>query len=73
MITQDFENDLYRYVTGIIQNHGHKMIAINGLQDHVHVLAGIRPKESISDICEYVKASSSKWINDNHLTQERFQ
>jgi putative transposase len=50
MITSDFENDLYQYMTGIIRNHGHKMIAINGLQDHVHVLAGIRPKESISGI-----------------------
>jgi putative transposase len=73
MITADFETHLYKYMTGIIQDHGHKMLIINGLADHVHVLAGIRPVESISDICEYLKASSSKWINDNGFTKEKFR
>jgi len=73
MILPEFETDLYKYMTGIIQKKDHKMLAINGLSDHVHVLAGVRPKESISDICESLKVSSSKWVNDNHLTPERFQ
>jgi putative transposase len=73
MITADFETQLYKYMTGIIQDHGHKMLIINGLADHIHVLAGIRPVESISDICEYLKASSSKWINENGFTKDKFQ
>jgi len=73
MIASHFETELYKYMTGIIQQHGHKMLSINGLSDHVHVLAGIRPTESVSDICEYLKASSSKWINDNKFTKEKFR
>ena len=73
MIAPHFETDLYKYITGIIQAHDHKMLAINGLADHLHILAGIRPVESISDICEYMKAYSSKWINENGFTKEKFQ
>jgi putative transposase len=72
MIAPHFETDLYKYITGIIQAHDHKMLAINGLADHLHILAGIRPVESISDICEYMKAYSSKWINENGFTKEKF-
>lgn len=68
-----FESDLYKYITGILQAHNHKMIAINGLADHLPILAGIRPIESISDLCDYMKAGSSNWINHNQFTQEKFQ
>ncbi|MDX8337879.1 transposase [Draconibacterium sp. IB214405] len=40
-IRPEWENDLYRYITGIIQNNGHKLLAINGMPDHVHILFGL--------------------------------
>lgn len=68
-----WKDDLYKYITGIVQNNQHKLIAVNGVEDHVHLLVGIRPAQSISDLMQDVKGGSSKWINDNKLVQGRFE
>lgn len=49
------------------------MLAVNGVEDHVHLLVGIRPAQSISDLMQDVKGSSSKWINESKLVQGRFE
>lgn len=49
------------------------MLIINGVEDHVHLLAGVRPAQSISDLMQDVKGGSSKWINDNQLVPGRFE
>jgi REP element-mobilizing transposase RayT len=43
------------------------------MPDHIHILVGMRPTQSISDLMQDVKASSSKWINEKQLAQERFE
>ena len=68
-----WKEDLYKYITGIIQNNNHKLLAINGMPDHIHILLGLRPAQSISDLMKDVKQSSSKWINDNKLTSGHFE
>ena len=73
LIHPDWEKDLYRYITGIVQNNNHKMLAINGMPDHLHLLAGFRTTQTIADFMQDVKASSSKWINENRLTKSRFE
>ena len=73
LIKSQWESDLYKYITGIVQNNKHKMISINGMPDHVHMLIGLHPSQSISDLMRDVKASSSGWINKNRLTGSRFE
>ncbi|WP_167616810.1 IS200/IS605 family transposase [Maribellus sediminis] len=72
VIRPHWENDLYRYISGIIQNKGHKLLAINGMPDHVHILFGLRPNQSLSSLLQDVKSSSSKWINENHFVYAKF-
>ena len=48
------------------------MLAINGMPDHVHILFGFRPSQSLADLMQDVKGSSSKWINEKGLTKARF-
>ena len=72
LIQPVWSEDLYRYITGIVQRQEHKILAINGMSDHVHVFIGINPKQSISDLMQDIKGDSSKWINDNRLTMGRF-
>ena len=50
-----------------------KTITVNGVQDHVHCFAGLRPVVSVSDLMKSVKALSSKYINDHSLTPQRFE
>jgi len=73
MIDPVWKEDLYKYMTGIIQNHGHKVIIINGMPDHVHCLIGFRPVQALSELVKFLKQDSSRWINDNRLTICRFR
>ena len=73
LIHSNWENDLYKYITGVVQKNGHKMISVNGMPDHVHILVGFRATQSIADFMQDVKAGSSKWINDNKYCNGRFE
>lgn len=73
LITKDWKERLHQYITGIIQNHGHKMIAINTMPDHLHMFFGMRPNQSLSDLMRIVKGDSSEWINTEKLTPSLFR
>lgn len=73
LIQKEWEDRLYQYITGIVQKNEHKMIIINGMPDHLHIVVGMRPTQSISDLLQDIKGSSSKWINDNKLAKGKFQ
>jgi putative transposase len=72
LIQNEFKNELYKYITGIIINNKHKLLIINGMPDHIHILFGMRPVQSLSELMQDIKGSSSKWINDNNLTKTKF-
>lgn len=73
VIDASWENELYKYISGIVQAHNHKLICINGMPDHIHMLIGLRPTQSISDLMKDVKGSSSKWINEMGFIKEKFE
>ena len=72
LIKKDWRTDLYRYITTIVQNNGHKMLAIGGVGDHVHMFFGLRPEESLAHLMMEVKRDSSHWINSQKLVRGRF-
>jgi putative transposase len=72
IIARHWQDELYKYITGIIQANHHKLISINGMPDHVHILFGMRPAQSLSDLLQDIKGSSSKWINERKFIQARF-
>ena len=67
-----WKNELYKYISGIVQNHGHKILAINGMPDHIHVFFGVRPTQSLSDLMQDIKGDSTKWINQREFVKSRF-
>jgi putative transposase len=54
---------LHKYITGIIQNQGHKLIAINTMPNHVHVFIGMRPDAALSDLVRDIKRDSTNFIS----------
>jgi len=72
LIENAWKDDLCKYITGTIQSYDHKMLAVNGVEDHIHILIGMRPTQSLSDLLQDIKSGSSKWINDNKLTKRKF-
>lgn len=72
IIQSKWKDELYKYITGIIQANKHKLLIINGMPDHVHVLFGLRPAQSISDLMQDIKGSSSRWINEKGFIRGKF-
>jgi REP element-mobilizing transposase RayT len=70
LIGDPWRDELYKYITGIVQNHGHKMLQIGGMPDHIHIF--MRPVESLSDLMQAVKGESSEWINKRRLVMGHF-
>lgn len=73
LITKEYKTTLYKYMTGIIQHYEHKVLAINGVPDHIHILIGQRPTQALSELVQKVKANSSKWINEQWFVPGRFE
>lgn len=69
LISKAWKNDLYKYITRILQNKRHKVLAINEVEDHIHILIGFAPVGSMSEL---VKVESSNWINSRGLTDKKF-
>ena len=72
LIHQDWEGRLQKYITGTVQNNGHKLLAINNMPDHLHLFVGLNPKQSISELMKIVKGDSSEFINKEGLTRRKF-
>lgn len=72
LIENVWEEQLYKYITGIVQNKGQKMIAINGMPDHIHIFIGMKPSCCISDLVREIKKSSSIFIKENNLSSKPF-
>ena len=72
VIQPEWENHLHKYITGIVQNNGHKMLAINSMPDHLHFFAGLNPNQSISEMMRLVKGDSSEFINKEKFTKRKF-
>ena len=72
LINNEWKDRLYHYLTAILQNKGHKMLAIGGMPDHVHLFFGFRPDDSLSLLVQELKRCSTLWIKDNRLVKACF-
>lgn len=72
-ISKEWKTELYKYITGIISNKKQKLMIINGMPNHVHLLIGTKPTCNLSDLVRDIKANSSKWINEKRLVHGRFE
>ena len=72
IITKNFREDLFKYLSGILNNNKQFSMAINGYTDHVHLFFELHPTTSISDVIRIVKTNSSKWINENRYVKGKF-
>ena len=72
LISSLWEERLYQFITGIVQNKGQKMLAINGMPDHIHFFIGMKPSCCLSDLVREVKKASNEMINENRLTKFKF-
>ena len=73
LIQPDWENELFKYITGIVQNKGQKMLSINGTSNHIHFFIGMKPSCCLSDLVREIKKSSNAFIKEKKFSSYNFQ
>jgi REP element-mobilizing transposase RayT len=73
LIKKDWKSELEMYITGIVKNHRHKMLAIGAVPDYIHLLIGYNVNQLIPDLVEEIKISSNSWINGKGLSKFKFE
>lgn len=72
LIRKTWKENLEKYITGIIQGEGHKLLAINAMPDHIHIFIGYNLNQLIPNLIEQIKTSSNKWIKENKFSRFNF-
>jgi len=73
LISTKWEEELYKYITGIISNKDQKLIAINGIPSHIHILIGVKPTCCLSDLVREIKKSSNSFVKEKKFTKYKFE
>lgn len=73
LLQKPWRDNVFKYMTGIVEGKGQKPIIINGVVDHVHLLIDLKPSISVSELVRDVKNNSSKFVNENKWTPGKFQ
>jgi len=55
LIRKEWKNELEKYITGIVQNYNHKLLAINAVTDHIHIFIGYNVNQLIPKLVEEIK------------------
>jgi putative transposase len=72
LLHSSWRENIFKYMSGIINAKGHKAYIINGVEDHVHILMSIKPGTSISELVRDIKNNSTNYIKDHKWTRFQF-
>lgn len=73
LISSKWEDELYKYITGIITNKSQKLLAINGMPNHIHILIGMKPSCCLADLVREIKKASNAFVNEKKFVVSKFQ
>lgn len=69
-ITKKHDDELYKYIWGIVNNKNCKLYRINGIEDHIHIFSDLHPIICLSDFVKNIKVASSLWMKGNEKFPE---
>jgi putative transposase len=72
LLQAEHNDELQKYINGIVSGQNQKLLAINNVPDHVHLLVGLRADLSLSELVRDIKANSSRFINEKRWVMGRF-
>jgi len=72
LITSEYEFRLYDYIGGTLRRAGGISLELNGTEDHIHLLAKLRPDRSLSEVLRDLKANATGWMHDVFPTLKGF-
>jgi putative transposase len=72
LIQSEWRDEFYKYITGIVRNKNQKLISIGGVEDHIHILLGLKPDIALSDLVRDIKSNSTQFVNEKRLARGHF-
>ena len=72
-LTENIQQDLFCYMGGITEKSNCFMHCIGGVEDHIHLLIGVHPEISVSQLAHKLKANSSRFINEKAWSPWKFE
>ena len=73
LIKKEWKDELEKYITAVVQNREHKLLAIGSMPDHIHIFIGYNLNETIPVLVEDIKTSSNNWIKQKRLSKFKFE
>ena len=72
LLHEEWRDEVFKYMAGIIKNKGQKPIIVNGVSDHVHLFIGLKPSMALSDLVRDVKNNTTNFINNQNWIKGKF-
>ena len=72
LIPKDHKEELHKFITGVVQNRGAKMLAVHCMPDHAHIFVGFKPVIVISDFVKEIKVASNDFIKNKKWIKQKF-
>lgn len=72
LIAKKHKEEVEKYITFLIQNQKHKLLAIYCMPDHIHIFIGQHPEQSISNLVQKIKTESTKFIKKQEWMKFQF-
>lgn len=72
VLSKHFREDLFKYISGILKHKNQKPFAVNGTIDHIHILVGMEPNITVSDLVRDIKHSSTNFIKEKKFIKHKF-
>jgi putative transposase len=73
LIRKEWKDELEKYITGIVQNHRHKMLTIGCMPDHIHIFLGYNVNQLLPELVEEIKTSSNSFLKEKRLSEFKFE
>jgi REP element-mobilizing transposase RayT len=72
LIDAELKPRLLGYMNGIVDETGGKVLSLNAMPDHLHMLWEMPPTSSMSDSMRVLKTNSSRWVHETWNSRKRF-
>jgi len=73
LLEKSWRHLVFKYISAVINRRGHFSLAVNGVQDHIHIFLDFNGKELIEDLVREIKKSSNAFIRNNNLCASKFE
>lgn len=72
LIPRLHKEELHKYITGLVQNRGVRLLAVHAMPDHVHLFVGFGPVMSMSDFIKEIKVETNEFIKGKQWVKGKF-